>query len=402
MTILIVAGILGFIMAFSIGANDVANSMATAVGAKAITVRQAATIAMFLEFLGAIMFGSHVSQTIVKGIVEVEKVQPVELMYGSLSALIAASLWILIATNWGYPVSTTHSIVGGMIGFGLVAVGVDGINWKTFLFIVLSWIVSPVLGGLISFVVFKLISLSVFHTKNPKKSSTIAIPFFISLAVFTMTSLFVKKTLKQSLSESLILGIIFSIVTFFGIHFTVRKLVNKTKNVYDAVENVFKRAQILTSCYVSFSHGANDVANAAGPVAAVMIVASTGVVPKTVEIPFLALLLGGIGISLGVFFFGQRVMETVGEKITTLTNSRGFTVDFSTATTVLLASSLGLPISTTHVVVGAVTGVGFARGLEMVNVGVLKNIVISWLLIVPTVAATSAAVYWVLKLILKF
>jgi PiT family inorganic phosphate transporter len=217
-----------------------------------------------------------------------------------------------------------------------------------------------------------------------------------------MISLFVKKTLKQSLSESLILGIIFSIVTFFGIHFTVRKLVNKTKNVYDAVENVFKRAQILTSCYVSFSHGANDVANAAGPVAAVMIVASTGVVPKTVEIPFLALLLGGIGISLGVFFLGQRVMETVGEKITTLTNSRGFTVDFSTATTVLLASSLGLPISTTHVVVGAVTGVGFARGLEMVNVGVLKNIVISWLLIVPTVAATSAAVYWVLKLILKF
>ncbi|WP_369819485.1 inorganic phosphate transporter [Thermotoga sp. KOL6] len=389
-------------MAFSIGANDVANSMATAVGARAITVRQAAFIAMFLEFLGAVMFGAHVSQTIVKGIVKVEMVQPVELMYGALSALLAASLWILIATNWGYPVSTTHSIVGGMIGFGLVATGFTGINWKTFFFIVLSWIISPLLGGALSFVIFKIISLTIFHTKNPKKSSVFTVPFFISLAVFTMISLFIRKTLKQSLNESIILAIVSAAIVFFVVHALVKKLIQKGKNEYDLVEDVFKRAQILTSCYVSFSHGANDVANAAGPVAAVMIVASTGVIPKTVEIPLLALVLGGIGISMGVYFMGQKVMETVGEKITTLTNSRGFTVDFSTATTVLLASSLGLPISTTHVVVGAVTGVGLARGLEVVNVGILKNIIISWFLIVPTVAATSAGIYYVLKLVLKF
>ncbi|PLV57467.1 inorganic phosphate transporter [Thermotoga sp. SG1] len=402
MLILVVAGVLGFIMAFSIGANDVANSMATAVGARAITVKQASLIAMLLEFLGAVMFGSHVSQTIVKGIVEIERIQPVELMYGSLSALIAASLWILVATNWGYPVSTTHSIVGGMLGFGIVAAGFNGINWKVFFFIVLSWIVSPLLGGALSFVVFKLISFTIFHTKNPKRSSIFAVPFFISLAIFTMASLFVKKTLKQPLSESLILGVILAVVTFISLHLIVKRLLRNSKNEYDVVENVFKRAQILTSCYVSFSHGANDVANAAGPIAAVMIVASTGVIPKTVEIPFLALALGGIGISMGVFFLGQKVMETVGEKITTLTNSRGFTVDFSAATTVLLASSLGLPVSTTHVVVGAVTGVGLARGIEVVNVGVLKNIVISWFLIVPTVAATSAGVYSILKLVLKF
>lgn len=292
MTILIIAGILGFIMAFSIGANDVANSMATAVGARAITVRQAALIAMFLEFLGAVMFGSHVSQTIVKGIVEVEKVQPVELMYGALSALIAASFWILIATNWGYPVSTTHSIVGGMMGFGLVAVGINGVNWKTFLFIVLSWVVSPVLGGLISFVMFKLISLSVFHTKIRRKIFHCRYSVFHISCDFHNDISFVKKTLKQPLSESLLLGIAFSLVTFFVVHFAVRKLINEKKDVYDAVENVFKRAQILTSCYVSFSHGANDVANAAGPVAAVMIVASTGVVPKPSRFRFWRFFLG--------------------------------------------------------------------------------------------------------------
>jgi len=399
--VIILTGLLGFLMAFAIGANDVANSMATAVGAKAITAKQAALIAMFMEFVGAIMFGSHVSQTIIKGIIQPQKLSPQELMYGSLAALLASTVWILLATGWGYPISTTHSIVGGMLGFGLVELGFQGVNWRSLSMIVLSWIISPLLGGLLAFVIFKTMTFSVFHTKDPKKSSKVFVPIFIGLAVFTMITLFLWRTVKLDVSLALLWGTISAVASALFSLSVMKNYMRRNHDEYETVENFFKKAQVLTSCYVALSHGANDVANAAGPFAAVLIIASTGSIPKTVQIPRLALFLGGLGISLGVLA-GKRVIEMVGERITTLTNTRGFTVDFSTATTVLLASALGMPISTTHVVVGAVAGVGFARGLEMVNVGILKNIVISWFLVVPTVAASSAGVYYVLKLVLKF
>ncbi len=399
--VIILTGLLGFLMAFAIGANDVANSMATAVGAKAITAKQAALIAMFMEFVGAIMFGSHVSQTIIKGIIQPQKLSPQELMYGSLAAILASTVWILLATGWGYPVSTTHSIVGGMLGFGLVELGFQGVNWRSLSMIVLSWIISPLLGGLLAFVIFKTMTFFVFHTKDPKKSSKVFVPVFIGLAVFTMITLFLWRTVKLDVPLALFWGTISAVASALFSIFIMKNYMRRNHDEYETVENFFRKAQVLTSCYVAFSHGANDVANAAGPFAAVLIIASTGSIPKTVRIPRLALFLGGLGISLGVLA-GKRVIEMVGERITTLTNTRGFTVDFSTATTVLLASALGMPVSTTHVVVGAVAGVGFARGLEMVNVGILKNIVISWFLVVPTVAASSAGVYYVLKLVLKF
>ena len=398
--ILTFAVILGFTMAFSIGANDVANSMATAVGAKAITPRQAAFIAMFLEFLGAVMFGAHVSKTIVKGIVKPDFIdKPEYFLFGALSALLASTVWILVATHWSMPISTTHSIVGGMMGFGIVAFGFESINWITFFHIAVSWVLSPLFGGLLAYVTFKTISGLILHADNPWRAARRYAPFLIAVAIFVMFFLFFKKTLKISLTDSSFYSFLLSIAGFIIAFLSIERL--KGADEYESVENVFKRAQIFTSCYVSFSHGANDVANAAGPIAAVFIILKTSVIPEKVDIPLFILMLGGIGISMGVFFMGYRVMRTVGENITHLTNTRGFAVDFSTATTVLLASVLGMPISTTHVVVGSVTGVGIARGVETVNVGVLKNIILSWLITVPFTAGSSALLFLMFKNILN-
>jgi len=398
--LLILTTILGFAMAFSIGANDVANSMATAVGAKAITPKQAAFIAMFLEFAGALMFGAHVSKTIVKGIVKPDFIdKPEYFLYGALSALLASTIWILVATHWSMPISTTHSIVGGMMGFGIVAFGLKSINWLTFLHIAVSWVISPFFGGLLSYITFKTISSLILHANSPWKSAKRYAPLLISIAIFVMFFLFFKKTLKMSLSISALYGFLIGAIGFIITFFSIKRM--KNTDEYESVENVFKKAQIFTSCYVSFSHGANDVANAAGPIAAVFIILETSTIPKEVEIPSLILMIGGIGISMGVLFMGYKVMRTVGESITYLTNTRGFAVDFSTATTVLLASVLGMPISTTHVVVGSVTGVGLARGVETVNVGVLKNVVLSWIVTVPFTAGLSALLFLVFKSILN-
>ncbi len=398
--LLILTTILGFAMAFSIGANDVANSMATAVGAKAITPKQAAFIAMFLEFAGALMFGAHVSKTIVKGIVKPDFIdKPEYFLYGALSALLASTIWILVATHWSMPISTTHSIVGGMMGFGIVAFGLESINWPTFLHIAVSWVISPFFGGLLSYITFKTISSLILHANSPWKSAKRYAPLLISIAIFVMFFLFFKKTLKMSLSISALYGFLIGAIGFIITFFSIKKM--KDTDEYESVENVFKKAQLFTSCYVSFSHGANDVANAAGPIAAVFIILETSTIPKEVEIPSLILMIGGIGISMGVLFMGYKVMRTVGESITHLTNTRGFAVDFSTATTVLLASVLGMPISTTHVVVGSVTGVGLARGVETVNVGVLKNVVLSWIVTVPFTAGLSALLFLVFKSILN-
>jgi len=394
--LLILTTVLGFAMAFSIGANDVANSMATAVGAKAITPKQAAFIAMFLEFAGALMFGAHVSKTIVKGIVKPDFIdKPEYFLYGVLSALLASTIWILVATHWSMPISTTHSIVGGMMGFGIVAFGLESINWPTFLYIVASWVISPFFGGLLSYITFKTISSLILHADNPWESAKRYAPLLISIAIFVMFFLFFKKTLRMSLSISAFYGFLIGAIGFITTFFSIKRM--KGIDEYESVESVFKKAQIFTSCYVSFSHGANDVANAAGPIAAVFIILETSTIPKEVEIPSLILMIGGIGISMGVLFMGYKVMRTVGESITHLTNTRGFAVDFSTATTVLLASVLGMPISTTHVVVGSVTGVGLARGVETVNVGVLKNVVLSWIVTVPFTAGLSALLFLVFK-----
>ncbi|WP_448523033.1 inorganic phosphate transporter [Pseudothermotoga sp.] len=387
-------------MAFSIGANDVANSMSTAVGARAITPKQAVMIAAVLEFLGAVMFGSHVATTITKGIVKVEFMNdPRQILAGALSALLGSSVWILLATIWGMPVSTTHSIVGGMAGFGVASAGLHAINWSRMISIVLSWVLSPIAGWLLAYTVFKIISYAILRKSHPAAAMKRSIPLTIFETFFIVCLLFAVKTLKVSFEEALVWSSVIAAVAGALGTMLLRRIRPLGLDEYEYVEAVFKRLQIMTSCYVSFSHGANDVANAVGPVALVYWIISHGSVAQKIEVPAWLLALGGLGISAGALFLGQRVMKTVGEEITQLNNSRGFCIDFSTASTVLFASVLGLPISTTHVVVGSVVGVGTARGVELVNVGVLKNIVISWFATVPVSALASAGFY---LLILRF
>lgn len=396
MLLIVGAFLVGFGMAFAIGANDVANSMATAVGAKAITPKQAVLIASILEFLGAILFGAHVTKTIAKGIVDLNMISdPNNILIGAFSALIASTIWILIATFWGMPVSTTHSIVGGMIGFGLAAGGLQIVNWMTLLKIVITWITSPLIGGAMAYVIFKFISFSILHRKHPAKAAKYVAPILLGVAFYTIAVLFVVKTMKKDILLGNYAGIIIGFIVFL-ISFLYLRRAKVGDNEYDIVEKIFKKAQVVTSCYVSFSHGANDVANAVGPLALMYIILTTGSVKGAIEIPKYILALGGIGISFGVAILGYRVMKTVGQDITELNNTRGFSIDFSTATTVLIASTLGMPISTTHTVVGAVSGVGFARGIEVVNVGILKNIIISWFVTVPFAAGVSALLYIIL------
>lgn len=396
MLLIVGAFLVGFGMAFAIGANDVANSMATAVGAKAITPKQAVLIASILEFLGAILFGAHVTKTIAKGIVDLNMISdPNNILIGAFSALIASTIWILLATFWGMPVSTTHSIVGGMIGFGLAAGGLQIVNWMTLLKIVITWVTSPLIGGAMAYVIFKFISFSILHRKHPAKAAKYVAPILLGVAFYTIAVLFVVKTMKKDILLGNYAGIIIGFIVFL-ISFLYLRKAKVGDNEYDIVEKIFKKAQVVTSCYVSFSHGANDVANAVGPLALMYIILTTGSVKGAIEIPKYILALGGIGISFGVAILGYRVMKTVGQDITELNNTRGFSIDFSTATTVLIASTMGMPISTTHTVVGAVSGVGFARGIEVVNVGILKNIIISWFVTVPFAAGVSALLYIIL------
>lgn len=394
MTLLIFTFLIGLFMAFAIGANDVANGMATAVGAKAITPKQAALLASVLEFSGAAMFGATVTKTIASGIISTAHIQnPNYIIYGALSALLAAGVWVMVATYFGMPVSTTHSIIGGMIGFGLVSGGVKVVYWSKLISIVLSWVISPIAGGVLAFLVFKLITVTILHRPSPLKAAKKVAPLLIGLTLFLISFLFSLTTLKVPYGKSIMYGSIFFVISALISWALIMKYASKNSNEYDAVESIFKRVQVMTSSYVCFSHGANDVANAVGPIALVLTILRTGNSTNVVEVPRYVLFLGGIGISVGVLVYGYRVMQTLGHNITEINNTRGFSIDFGTATTVLLSSIFGFPISTTHTVVGAVTGVGLARGIEVVNTAILKDILVSWFITIPFSMGVSAILY---------
>lgn len=393
--------IVGFLMAWAIGANDAANSMSTAVGAGAITPKQAVIIAGILEFTGAYLFGKSVTETIRKGIIDASQISdPHVIVYGSIAALLAAALWLLFATKFGLPVSTTHSIVGGIMGYGIVYAGTSIVNWNKMGQIVASWILSPVFGAIVAFVIIKLISKTILQQKDPIKSAKKWAPFWIGLAFVVIGSMFYIKVMHgDSLFTAIVrYGVLAGIGAFF-VSFILLRRNFKTKDPYLGVEAIFKKAQILTSAYVALSHGANDVANAIGPVAAVYAVASMGLAGMKVPVPKWILAMGGLGIAIGVATYGYKVMETVGKKITELTNTRGFSIQFSAATTVLVASSLGMPISTTHTVVGAVIGVGLARGVKAINKDIVKDIIISWFVTVPVAAIIAGVIFKILMVL---
>lgn len=400
--ILVLGFIFGFYMNWNIGANDVANSMASAVGAKAITLKQAILIAGILNVLGATFIGSHVTDTIRKGIVATDVfTDPHVVLLGALSALLAAALWVSFATWKSLPVSTTHSIVGAMIGFGIMAGGFSVIHWVKLSGVVLSWVISPLLSMAISFIMLKVIIRFVLSIKNPYEQALKLAPFFIGITAFVMVSSFLFKTpLGQNLAVDGYLAFMIALAASFIVGYAgtllIRRFVTDTYKQRGA-EEVFRKIQIGTSCYVALAQGANDVANAIGPLALIYFIVKTGTIAEAVPVPTFLLLYGGVGIACGISMAGYRVMGTIGTKITTLTNTRGFSVDFSAATTVLIASKLGLPVSTTHAAVGGVLGVGLARGLEAVNFGIVIKIMLYWVLTVPVTAITSMVVFLILK-----
>ncbi len=391
-------------MAWNIGANDVANSMAAAVGSKAITIRQALVIAGILNVVGATFIGSHVTDTIRKGIVSTEVLTDSHLiMIGSLSALASAGLWVSFSTWKSLPVSTTHSIVGAMIGFGIIAGGISVINWGKLAAVILSWIVSPLFSLIISFSMFKIIVKLILSKKDPFAEAMRLSLFFIGIAFFiVILSLFLKTPLGKRLSIGIVTAVLISVISaiVFGITgmLLLRRFIMRGQS--NNAEIIFRRIQIITCCYIALAQGANDVANAIGPLAVIYFLVKTGNVGATVPVPGFLLLFGGIGIALGISTWGHRVMDTIGQKITSISNSRGFSVDFAAATTVLVASKMGLPVSTTHAAVGGVLGVGLARGIEAVNLRVVLKIIIYWILTVPAAAVTSMVIFKMLQFLL--
>lgn len=403
--ILIAALITGLYSAINIGANDVANSMATSVASGALTIKKALFVAAIFNILGAVLVGAHVSDTIRKGLVDPLqfKDRPMLFVAGMLAAVLGSALWVNIATYFKLPVSTTHSIIGGVLGFGLVSVGVAGIHWKVVLYVVLSWIVSPFFGGLIAFVIFSIIKKFILNSQDPILRTREIGPFFTGFLAFILTLSIIFKGLKNlhldlPFFKAFLISAAVGIAGFFAGRFLLKRYKEKETDPYFQVEKMANPLQVLSASFQSFSHGANDVANAIGPVAAIVVVLSTHQLKMQVAVPFWLLMMGGIGLAFGVYTWGHRVMETVGEKITAITPTRGFSAEFGTATTVLLCSRLGMPVSTTHVAVGNIIGVGLARGISAINLNVIKRIVSAWLISLPAAAAFSVAIYYILIL----
>lgn len=387
-------------MACNIGANDVANAMGTSVGAKSLTFRQAVLVAAIAEFAGAVLVGGQVSDTVRKGMVDpgVFADQPIHLVYGMIAALLAASIWLHIASYLGWPVSTTHSIVGAVVGFGVVAGGLDAVHWPKVGSIVMSWGVSPFLGGIISYLLFRFVSAQILDRHNPLLRAKKLVPYMVFMVFFILAISMLYKGLKNlHLDLAVSQAFIIAGAIGTGAFFVSRVLVKKIKPVaiedipkqFAATEHIFKYLQIITAFYVAFAHGANDVANAVGPLAAVVAILKEGTVQMEVAMPLWILALGGICIVIGLLIWGTRVMETIGKKITEITPSRGFCSEFGAATVVLICSKMGLPISTTHTLVGSVIGVGLARGLASLNLDIIRKIVISWFATVPFTAVLA-------------
>jgi len=401
---IIAAGIVGFYMAWNIGANDVANSMGTSVGSGVITVNRAVFLAAILGILGAILVGTHVTQTVSKGIVNPDAFSgdPELFMYGMFAAVLAAGIWITVATHLKLPASTTHSIIGAVIGFGFISAGVSVINFSKLAAIVLSWMISPFAGALIAFLLFTIIKRLVLDADNPFKAAKTVFPFIVSFVFIVLTSAVLYKCLHCDLLGLGILAAIALIGISAGIlsRFLLRFYHKPEMDHYYPVENLFGYLQILSACCVAFAHGANDVANAVGPVAAIFHIAgelsngvTSGIFQQTVEVPLWILAFGGIGIACGIATWGYKVMSTIGQRITDITPTRGFAAEFGTAATVLTCSLLGLPISTSHTIVGAVIGVGFARGMTALNFNIIRNIIFCWLLTIPAAALLTMLIY---------
>lgn len=462
--LLSIAIAIGFYMAWNIGANDVANAMGTSVGSGVLTLKQAVFAAAILEFAGAFLVGAHVTDTVRKGMFnpEIFSTDIYALVYGMMAAMMAAGVWLQLATYFGLPVSTTHSIVGAVVGFVFILQGYDAINWAKIANIAASWVISPFMSGAISYLIFTTIRKRIFYSKDPFRATRQAVPFLVFVVFVSFTLLMVFKGLKnlnldldltQALITSAIVGVSASAVSVLLVrkYFPVKsrveaglekvpiildsvsgetsdtlkkritKIEDEVKRLIDEIqqrtrakdqagsreegikkaEKVFAKLQILSACFVAFSHGANDVANAIGPLAAVVELLQTKTVAMEVAVPLWILALGGVGIVIGLATWGFKVIFTIGKKITDLTPTRGFSAELGAAITIAIASRMGLPISTTHTLVGAVLGVGLARGVHSINLKVLNQIVASWFLTLPASAILAIIFMYLLRTIFQ-
>jgi PiT family inorganic phosphate transporter len=403
------AVVFGLYMTWGIGANDVANAMGTSVGSGAITVKQAIIIAAIFEFAGAFIAGGNVTATIRKGIIDPSSVvnQPEILVFGMLAALLAAAIWLMIASSRGWPVSTTHTIVGAVIGFAVVGIGVDAVQWGKVAGIAASWVVSPLLGGIIAFLLMMSIRKLILNTENPFQSAKHWGPGYIFLVGFTislvtlfkgLSHLNIEMTVAMSFLVAVVFGLVLAAIGWFLINRVHVDPAADRDFHFASVEKVFTPMMIFTACAMAFAHGSNDVANGIGPLAAVIsIVQSGGEVAQKAALPLWILVLGGTGIVVGLATMGYRVMKTIGSGITQLTPSRGYCATLAAAATVVLASRTGLPVSTTHIAVGAVIGVGLARGVGAIDLRVIGGIIVSWLVTLPIGGVLAAIFFFTLK-----
>ena len=409
MIFIALACVFGFFMAWGVGANDVANAMGTSVGSKAITIKQAIIIATIFEFAGAFLAGGQVTATIRKGIIDTSSMTstPEILIFGMLASLLAAGIWLLVASRWGWPVSTTHTIVGALVGFAIVGIGMDAVKWGKIGTIVSSWVVSPLLAGSISYALFMSVQKLILGTTEPLKNAKRYVPYYIFSVGFMIAMVTLMKGLKHvgihtSVGENIMIALLTGgAVMLFG-KYLISKLKFDPKADRDFgftnVEKIFGVLMMVTACAMAFAHGSNDVANAIGPLAAVIsIVNSGGELAQKSPLPIWVLLLGGGGIVIGLVTYGHKVIATVGTSITELTPSRGFAATLAAATTVVIASGTGLPISTTHTLVGAVLGVGLARGIGALNLNVVRTIFMSWVITLPAGAILSIIFFFILK-----
>ncbi len=404
-----IAVIFALFMTWGIGANDVANALGTSVGSGAITVRTAIIIAAIFEFLGAAIAGGHVTKTIRKGIIDPTPIveQPEVLVFGMLAALLATAIWLLIASWKGWPVSTTHSIVGALVGFGIVGIGFDAVNWGKIGQIGASWVISPVVGGVVAFGLMVSLQKLILRADKPLERAIRWAPVYAFMVGFVMALLTLFKGLKHlnfdlSIPMSFLLAAVFGlIVALIGRYAVNRVEIDPSADrsfQFTNVERIFAPLMIFTACAMAFAHGSNDVANGVGPLAAVFaLVKSGGDVGQTSPLPLWVLVLGGGGIVLGLTTYGYRVMQTIGKKITELTPSSGFCATMAAAATVVLASRTGLPVSTTHIAVGAVMGVGLARGFAALDLRVIGSILVAWMVTLPASGILAALLYFTLK-----
>jgi len=461
--------IVGFYMAWNIGANDVSNAMGTSVGSGALTLRKAIVLAAILEFSGAFFLGSNVSHTMQSGLIDPQQFANSSSLFviGMFSSLLATSLWLQIASYFGWPVSTTHAIVGAILGFGGVLGGAEAIKWSEVGSIALSWVISPVLSALFSFIIFSMLQKKVLYAINPVKASRRLVPILIGVVFATFTisvllgglnNLSIKVTPLESIGVALAVGCFTYLCALiwvknmkipeelllykkhnytqqiYSLNKTLKHLkraeviaegeakeelthllsnihtLNEKLNLkagrqnihseYQIVEKMFAILQILSACYVAFAHGANDVANAIGPIGAVLNKLSFETLKSSgAGVPTWLLGFGGAGIVIGLATWGWRVIQTIGKKITELTPTRGFSAEFGAAITILFASKLGMPISTTHCIVGAVLGVGLAKGISALNLRTLRDIALSWIITIPSAAILSIILFYIISAI---